>query len=306
MAAVLLGVPLFFGLFFVVNDQDFLPTERLGFIALASLIIFVVNLLAAGGIGFPGVSQTGWLLLALLVNQSSRPVSPPTKSENLETANSWGSKICITSGLVMISLVFLCQQTMLIPVIRGETILDQVRGEIELNQMTRSTQDIELAKRVDPHQSEVWRLASYHAWLKWQQSPNRERFEAFETSLDQWKRCNPNSRLVFRQAGIWYLMAHQKQGQLEYLDSAVSNFQQAVEKHPNSGMMWAQLAWTLREAQKGEQAKFAAEKALLLDSQNPHSDVQLQHRYLIDGTGGVIKRNAELIMDEIRKTKIRD
>ena len=234
----------------------------------------LLNLLAAGGIGFPGVGQGVWVLLALIANHlDSRP------------PREWGRKPQL--GLVLVVLVVggFFWHSMYRPVTRFQPFLiagqeHQQRGSYQL-----AIEHFRSAARIDSASVQPWRLLAN----LYQATNNRgEMQQAIEETLHR----DPQSYALHQQmAELWL-----REG---LPDRALPLLQRAVELYPNSGINHAQLAWVYHLAGRTTAARNHAGMALKLDLLNPHLEQKLKHQPLI-GLGGERVDNAREVMVRLR------
>ncbi|NQU21193.1 MAG: O-antigen ligase family protein, partial [Candidatus Nealsonbacteria bacterium] len=220
--------------------------------------VLLINLLAAGGIGFPGVAGTFWLLLAVGLN-TDRPRPLP--------------RAYAVAGLAAaITLAVTCYLSAYEPVLRSQTWMQRARWEPDREEAKNC---LVMAAAADPLAAEPWRELAREALYSWQQAPNAERFSRFELLIEMALRRAPKSSSAWAAAGESYWQAFQTKDRAEHAEKAAEAYARAVELYPNSGPLRARLALAHRAA--GESADFRrqAEKALWLDRITPHTDKKL-------------------------------
>ena len=226
------------------------------------VVVLLIDLLASGGIGFPGVAGTLWLLLALGLPGEPPRVFPP--------AGAWAALV------VALVLVVACYGTAYSPVLDCQGQLRKAERE-----PARAVEHLEAAAAADPLALEPWRQLAALAFESWWRQPSEEAFRRFERAVDKTLQLAPNSAPARAAAGDWYLRASLKPEQGgakiagEAIKKAVAAYRQAVELYPNSPMYRATLAEACLAAGNPAAFRTAAAAALRLDEATPHIDKKL-------------------------------
>jgi tetratricopeptide (TPR) repeat protein len=224
--------------------------------------VLLIDLLATGGIGFPAVAGTLWLLLALgLQGESPRTFHP---------AGAWAALF------VALVLVVACYGTAYSPVL-------DCQGQLRISQRepARAVEHLEAAATADPLAAEPWRQLAGLAFENWWRQPGEDAFRRFEHAVTKTLELVPNSAPARLAVGDWYLRASSKTDQAgaksagKALEKAVAAYRQAVELYPNNPVYRAKLAEACKAA--GDPAAFRVEAAaaLRLDEATPHTDKKL-------------------------------
>jgi len=227
------------------------------------LAVLATNLLAAGGIGFPGVAGSFWLLLALGLNEAA-----PARPRAVSRAAAW-SALAVT-----LSLAACFYASAYGPVFRCQRRLELARRDLP-----RAVEHLKDAAVADPLASTPTRELATHLLARWLQRPTPKAFADFETSIDTALDLAPNSAATWRLAGDLYRQAAST-GRADVAEraaqEAVRKCRKAVDLYPNDALTAASLARALRDA--GEEAEFrkVAARALRLDELTPHEDKKLE------------------------------
>ena len=223
------------------------------------VVVLLVNLLAAGALGFPGVAGTLWLLVALGLNLTDE-AHPHVLPRAAAVAG---------LGLVM-ALLFSCWASGFNPVVRSQTAM-----HMALREPARAVQHLKEAAVADPLSAEPWRHLALVAFDRWLENPSEEALDDFEASAKTARDLAPNSATTWQMCGERYWRVFLGTGRRDMLQEAVSAYGRAVDLYPNSPVNRANLAMALRAAgdEKGFQSE--ATRALHLDEQTPHSDKKL-------------------------------
>ena len=272
-------------------------------IALGTLL---VNLLAAGGIGFPGVGQLLWWCLALLVNARA-PAEPLIESN--EGAERRGAVWQAGLALFLLILAIACYFTMYRPVLAAREKMTESR---QARSEAASEASVLAAAAADPWWGEPWEILAQLYAEKWLASRDDRTMERFLTSIRAFRERDRAASRVERRCGDWFLEMYVQSRDVELGRQAVAAYEQAVAFYPNSGLMHAQLAWACFVTGDRERARQEAEKAAHLDQLMPHAELRLsQQRLTADEAAGSLEsghpqdhpRTAEQIVDFLRKTK---
>ncbi len=221
--------------------------------------VLLVNLLAAGAMGFPAVAGTLWLLLALGLNEAD--------------SGRWRTvpRAVALSGLILaVTLAVTCYLSGYGPVLR-------CRGSMAAAERNPAKAAVHLANAAmeDPLDGRPCRQLAAIVFRDWRVSPMPGKFELFETYCTAALERMPHSSHAHRIAGDWYLEAFKATSNQEHINKAIDYYGNAVEMYPNSGLCHAKLALALHAAGRWEAFRREAETALELDDETPHLDKKL-------------------------------
>ncbi|HUT11436.1 MAG TPA: O-antigen ligase family protein [Thermoguttaceae bacterium] len=241
--------------------------ELPGALPAIGVVVLLVHLSAAGGIGFPGVAGSLWLLLALGLT-GDRP-------KTLPRGTAW-------SGLVVaLALAATCYSSAYGAVLDCQTALRLARQKAAEGRGLFS-KDVERlyleAAAADPLSAEPLRRLAALTFNAWTIDRSEATFRRFEDFNAQTLRRVPNSSSAWLASGDWYRRAFLTAGRQEDIEKAVDAYAQAVARYPNSALCHARLAVALHEAGRHEEARQEADEALRLDRMMPHEDKKLERR----------------------------
>ncbi len=221
--------------------------------------VLLVNLSAAGGIGFAGVSGGLWLLMAIGLNAAE-----PHNARSLPGWSAWGLLAAAAA------LAYACYATAYGPVLQSQAAM-----RLAKRQPLQAEQYLRQAAVADPLAVEPLNNLAALAFAGWKANPNDETLRRVEQYTDLAITRAPKSASAYRAAGDRYQEMYRRTKQRRWLEKAVADYRRAVELYPNSAVRHAQLATALRDA--GDTAGFETErdKALWLDEVTPHSDKKL-------------------------------
>jgi hypothetical protein len=258
LVLVALVCPLAAGAVFVlsgwVEDGD-LP----GSIPAVGVVVLLVNLSAAGGIGFASVGGTLWLLLAIALNR-------PAGADGWTLPRAAGAGVLVAFGGV----AYACYASAYGPVLRCQAAVWLAQRHPAM-----AEQYLLEAAQADPLSSEPWGQLASRTFAEWKERRAEKalgRFKKYaETALQQ----APNSSASWQFSGESYYQAYEITRDPGLLYAAAAAFRRAAELYPNSAMNRARLAIALRAA--GDEAGYRAERdrALELDEATPHLDKKL-------------------------------
>jgi hypothetical protein len=224
-----------------------------------AILVLLVNLSAAGGLGFPGVAGTLWLLAAVGLNaMQSRPPRPAPRGS---------AAIGLVVGL---SLAVACYATAYRPVLECQAAM----REAEHRTLDQKEYYV-AATTADPLATEPWLRLARCSITQWGQTRFTPHLEEFEQAISQAERRAPNSSAIWLAAGGAYLTIFENTGRKDAIEKAVDACRRAVELYPNSGLARARWALALRAAGDRPASRREALRALELDQITPHADKKL-------------------------------
>jgi hypothetical protein len=262
---------------------------------LIAMIVLLVNLSAAGGIGFGGVATSFWLLAALIVNAT------PHGHRSIHVGRH-GMILLAALGLVVLAA---CHQTLYSPVLASQTKISEAVASGQRGRLERAETLLKQAIAADPFASQPWfHLAGvYHRrLLSGGPSEASDLRSRFDQAIRQAERRNARSFALQRQVGDWHLDLYRCFRDPELLEIALQAYRRWTELYPNSNMAHAQLAWTYHLVGNRDDAQRHAALALRLNSLTPHQERKLSEQQihggdLVDAT----MANAEQRMQDVRK-----
>jgi hypothetical protein len=278
MAPVVLGLPLAAAVVTVLYGwiaHGRLPPVVPGI----GVAVLLINLLAAGGIGFSGVAGSLWLLLALGLN-----VAEDGAAGQDAATLPWGAA---AAGLVLtLVLAIACHSTAYGPVLQSQTAMGQAeRDPAHAERLLLS------AAELDPLASKPWEQLVVEVFGQWQKATNPDDrvFSRFEQCAQAAAELAPNSAAAWKLIGDCYLAAghrlqevseaknrkrdHQKA--IHAYRKAEQAYRHAVALYPASAPNRARLAEVFLALQDQTGFRHQAEVALRLDEATPHADKKL-------------------------------
>jgi len=233
------------------------------------VLVLLVNLLAAGGIGFPGVAGSLWLLMAVGLN-TARPDQPRRRLPRISA---------VAVLVVAVALAFACHLSGYRPVLNCRSKLEAAREECQRGNLAAAEEHLLVAAKADPLADEPWQQLASVALRRCQEEKTPEAIRRFEAYLERYNEVlaelAPNSSRAWLAAGELHREAHSITGRQGDIERAVEAYSRAVELYPNSGLCRAKLALAHKAAGQLEAFRREAARALWLDEQTPHADKKL-------------------------------
>jgi tetratricopeptide (TPR) repeat protein len=219
----------------------------------------LLNLLAAGGIGFPGVALSLWLLLALC-HTAAEGFSPP-----LERGRAWRTAAVVEALLLAVA----CYFTAYRPTLTAQGLLARAEAEPrEARELLRQAVD------ADPWGSEApGRLAAVEFEV-WRHNP-AEDWRTFAATAEVALARNPYSSSLWFRIGEMYAEANRLRPDEEFARQAVEHFRRAAELYPTLPLAHARLSQAWRAAGDEAAAAESAAEALRLHDLTHHAEKKL-------------------------------
>ena len=257
-----------------------LPIVVVGFFALSPLldddvtslaatqlagIILLVNLLAAGGIGFPNVNLPLALLLALCC-----PIQATTSAKGFSYAALAGA------AALLLGCYFTCYG----PTLRSQAFVARATERAE--QGEHPLDEIAEATAADPWNAQLSIELGHLELQRFVDARDRAAWQSSQAAFEEAVRRNPRSHAIHRASGHAHLAAFHLLGEQELVARAIQEYALAVDRYPNFSVLHAELAWAQHVAGNEDQARKQAHEALRLDELCPHADKKLVAYRLTD------------------------
>lgn len=221
-----------------------------------AIITLLVNLLAAGGIGFAGVAGSFWMLLAIgLFSESpkeSRPLRP---------------LVAPILTVLLAILGVMCYVSGYRPVLNSESHV-----QAALNDPARAREHLKAAAGADPLSAQPCRQLAMLYFDAWRRDRNPSDLRDFKYFMAKALELDGGSSSAWQMSADHYLEAYAHTRDSDYLDHAIYDYSQAVELYPADATTRGKFALALRMAGEAEKSAKEAETAEKLDEQTPHKD----------------------------------
>lgn len=235
-------------------------------VVVAAAAALVVNLLGAGGIGFPGVALSLWLLIAVGV----------TMGDEDRPMRSISRGVMGAMTVALFAMLIACYWGAYRPVALRETHLAMAQ-----NEPSRAVDHLHSAARADRRSEEPWNRLAHVYFDRWQRLRNQKDLDAMNQAIGEMVDLRPRSSRIRLEAGDLFVNVEYRlrtdgdaQG-AAYLERAIDAYERAVELYPNRALGQAKLALAHSAAGNDRAAREAAAAALELDRVTPHRDLKL-------------------------------
>jgi len=237
-----------------------------GLLPAVGVAVLLVHLLAAGGIGFPGVAGSLWLLVALGLRAQG--------------THTLGRSAAFGGLAVMVALAFACYRTAYGPAVRARGLVQAAQIALAEDRIDRSEQYLQRAATADRWAATPWRELASITFQRWRREPDPETLRQFEDHLEKWLARTPLSNSAWETAGDWWSGVFAKTRDPEHLGQVVRMYRRAAELYPTSATARAKLAVALDAAGRRDGARREAREALRLHGLTPHADKKLPDEVL--------------------------
>lgn len=229
-------------------------------LAAVGVTVLLIHLSASGGIGFPGVAGSLWLLMAIGMNLA--------EGGQWRLLPRWPASIALTAAL---GAALACYATAYRPVLRSQAAVEHAqRRPLEADQHLLE------ATQADPWAFQPWNQLAALAFEAWKQKPHDDKaVRRVVGYTEQLLARAPRCASLWETAGDRFFQMHDLVKHAPYLEQAKKCFQTAVDLYPYSAALRAKLALALRAS--GDLSGYQRERAraLELDQVTPHLDKKL-------------------------------
>lgn len=222
---------------------------------------FLVHLLASGGILFPGVNGSMWLLLAVGLNLVEPQAAPSTRPTAMFA-------LAVCAGLTIAQYF-----TGYAPILRSQGAMNEAQVPQLADQQKEAA--LRLAADADPRSATPWQELAALDLERWLKQPGPRLLDQFQQATERFVALRPHASSAYRQVGNWWSQVFARSAKPEHARLAVENLSRATTLYPASAILRAELATALTAAGDANQAAEEARAALRLDEATPHQDKKL-------------------------------
>jgi O-antigen ligase len=244
-----------------------------------AFVVWLFNLSMQSGISVPGVSITGWMLLAMLLNCEgtlSSSSAAPTAGYKKFSRNQLGT-VLVGALLVLGTFHFTGHH----PVTQSATHLLRARYYNGQGQSGRAMQSIDAAIAVDPTSARAYELKTNMLFHRLAQNITPTGITDYLSAMKKVKLVHANSYPLHITLAQQCFVIYQATAEKIWLQRAVELTKMEVALFPSSAYSWGRLA--IYESISGSTtAVVTAKRALELDEQNPHLEFKLENRRFIE------------------------
>lgn len=251
------------------------PWVHIGMLDARTILIaagaLLLNLTAAGGIGYPSVADSLWLLAAVgLIASGVR------KSDDAEpsSSNRWQIALFATCAAMFV----LAYLTAYRPVTNSRAASARADAAILRGQSAEHNAAVLAAVEADPWSSRAALQLATLRLAEYTNRPNAERAKAVTDGIQELLRLAPHKSGAHVRASESVQAIYEISSDPEDLQSAIEHQRQAIALYPTSAEAYARLAKLLLIAKTTDSAARAAREALRLDDlmrRGGHADRQL-------------------------------
>ena len=240
---------------------------------MVAFVCWLLNLMVAGGISYPGVAFTGWILLGLAIR-----VDLWTECSSAKVLVSKTQRL--TKLIIMVSLLLLAYFTTHRPVTHSEHHLLNARFQLSQQQTTNAMQHLQDAIDADPYGSEACIQYANVLFMQMRKTVDDQVLEQYQTLVSQALALNTKSQATYELFSQQALLLYQEHQRPEFLRKALEYSTRQTELYPGNAYLWARLAICQHYNGQVSEMSVSIDKALRLDRENPHLEFKLRNRRL--------------------------
>jgi O-antigen ligase/polysaccharide polymerase Wzy-like membrane protein len=237
------------------------------------VLVLAIHLLAAGGIAYPGVAGTFWILMALALNQTEpEPAAQEPNALRRRVAPVPALALAVAC-VACVACYFLAYR----PVLRCHAAMSKGNEARDHNLQPAMAGLLWLeAAEADPLSPEPWSaIAELDVAQLKEKTAGVESHQQFVQAAERILELRPHSSAAWRQEGHWFMQLHEAHPDAQSAASAAECFLRAVELYPNFAALRGEYAMALHVTGKSAAARRQAEMAMELDRETPHADKKL-------------------------------
>ena len=272
------GFPIFAIVIYLL--QDWVKNGELTRVQLGgAFVVWLFNLSMQSGISVPGVSITGWMLLAMLLNcegKSSAAAATLTVGHKKLSRNQMG--IILVGALLVLGTFHFTGHH---PVTQSAAHLLDARYYNGQGQSGRAMKSVDAAIAADPASARAYDLKTNMLFQRLAQNLTSAGMTDYLAAMEKVKLVHANSHPLHITLAQQCFVIYQATDEKIWLQRAVELTKMEVELFPSSAYSWGRLA--VYESILGSATAVATAKhALELDEQNPHLEFKLENRRCLE------------------------
>ncbi len=248
---------------------------------LLAFVCWTINLSVAGGITYPGVAFTGWLLLGLsLLSRSNKDLFGVESRSNDQRVLSRRQRWIMM--VFMGALPIAAYVTFHRPVTTVDYQLLHANYDLSQNNVSRAREHLQEAINADPTNIDAYLQHAHVLFMLLSEERSTRLYEEYKTLVDQVLALNPNSQTSYELFSQQALLLYDRFKQPEDLSRALAFVKRESELYPTNAYVFARMAICQYFQGDWEASLGAHEKALSLDKENPHLEFKLSNRRLCE------------------------
>ncbi len=242
-----------------------------------AFVVWLLNLNMQSGISVPGVSITGWMLLAMLLNCEGTSSASLARMGHKKISRNQMGTILVGALLVLGTFHFTGHH----PVTQSAAHLLDARYYNGQRQSGRALKSIDAAIAADPASARAYELKTNMLFQRLAQNLTSAGMTDYLAAMEKVKLVHANSHPLHLTLAQQCFVIYQATAEKIWLHRTVELTKMEVELFPNSAYSWGRLA--VCESILGSTTAVATAKhALELDEQNPHVEYKLLNRRFIE------------------------
>ena len=272
------GLPIFAIVIYLL--QDWVKNGELTRVQIGgAFVVWLFNLSMQSGISVPGVSITGWMLLAMLLNcegTSSAAMGTLTAGHKKLGRNQMG--MILVGALLVLGTFHVTGHH---PVTQSAAHLLDARYYNGQGQSGRAMKSVDAAIAADPASARAYGLKTNMLFHRLAQNLTSAGMTDYLAAMEKVKLVHANSHPLHSTLAQQCFVIYQATDEKIWLQRAVELTKKEVELFPSSAYSWGRLA--VYESILGSATAVAtAKQALELNEQNPHLEFKLENRHCIE------------------------
>lgn len=234
---------------------------------LVAVVTLLVNLLAAGGIGYPSIAGSLWVLVAIGLNSIDSFDDYSLNSTSTSRApNFLGSKfgrwtVCAILAAVLASAIW----TEYLPVMACRLQLSIADAAQASNRADQVRSALEAATVADSWSTEAAARLAAQRFADYQALSTPTQRQILQEADASARRLAPHRSSAWAQSAEFAAAIHRDSGSVEDLDAASRYFERAIELFPSNAELRSKAAKFWQAAGANDRARAAAAEALRLD-----------------------------------------
>jgi O-antigen ligase len=234
------------------------------------VLVLAIHWLAAGGVAYPGVAGSFWLLIALTMNQ---PLALQAATEPT-TSRLWRRFAPAMALGVAISALIAHYFSAFLPVLTCRAEMARA-GNLRLTDEVRFEALLD-AVRADPLASDPWQAAAQLSAQRLAENPGNGMWQhRLLTAARSVATLESQSSAAATECADLFREVYVTNPDAKLAELIVGYRRAAAGLYPNSAVVQGAYALSLETAEKAKQARRTAARALELDELTPHADKKL-------------------------------
>lgn len=235
---------------------------------LVAAVALLVNLSAAGGIGFPSVADSLWLLLAVQLNLWDPAEHPaqvclldvePSKSARRARGVGWAA--CLALMAVLAAALW----TEYLPVMGCRWRLNLADLAMVGGSADEYRTALEEAVETDPWSALAAKRLAAQRFVEYETLPTNTQLRRYSEADSRALQLAPRRSNGWAESAEFREAIYRRTNSVEDLSAAESRWRKAIELYPTEARLHARLATLLASADRLDEARAAAAEALRLD-----------------------------------------